>query len=306
MNDQKTYDEPPEVNAVNILIVDDVEANAQAFVDVLEPIGETIIIATSGREALRSVLRNDLAVIILDVEMPDMNGFEVATIVRNNKSKRHIPIIFATAHSDGEHEIFKGYELGAVDYLIKPVKPHVLLSKVQIFVDLYRMSIQISRQQEQLLKERKILERSHLNEIAELQKAIMRIGQTDSPHRAVTNPEHQLHNTTIKQRTPETLKFLAEIYTSILEEYVDAVGVQGETPKKKIKDFVRNLSSYDATAKDVIDIHITSVTNQIPDTSNRRINAMAIEGRLLTIEVMGELVNIYRESIHQLRQQIHK
>src|SRR6187551_2287091 len=110
---------------VSILLVDDRPEKLLALEAVLEDLGETIVRAYSGREALRHVLTQEFAVILLDVNMPDMDGFETAALIRQRKSSEHVPIIFITAMGDEMH-VARGYSLGAVDYILTPVVPEVL------------------------------------------------------------------------------------------------------------------------------------------------------------------------------------
>ena len=127
----------PRADRAAILLVDDQPDNLVALEAVLEPLGQRLIHATSGQEALRVVLREDLALILMDVEMPRMDGFETATAIKRREKSRHIPIIFLTAARPEAPGAFRGYEVGAVDYLAKPYSPAVLRSKVQVFVDLH-------------------------------------------------------------------------------------------------------------------------------------------------------------------------
>src|SRR5438874_1253125 len=130
---------------VNILLVDDRPEKLLSIEAVLEDLGQNIVRAYSGREALRHVLNQDFAVILLDVNMPGMDGFETASLIRQRKNTEHIPIIFVTAYGDEIH-LARGYSLGAVDYIQTPVVPEVLKTKVSVFVDLYKKSEQVSRQ----------------------------------------------------------------------------------------------------------------------------------------------------------------
>lgn len=134
---------------VNILLVDDKPEKLLALEAVLEELGQNIIRAYSGREALRAMLKEEVAVILLDVNMPGMDGFETASLIRQRKSSEHIPIIFVTAYGDENHAS-RGYSLGAVDYIQTPVLPEVLKTKVSVFVDLYRKTEQVRRQAESL------------------------------------------------------------------------------------------------------------------------------------------------------------
>src|SRR3954465_461119 len=110
---------------------------------VLEPLGQRLVRALSGEEALSSLLREEFALILLDVQMPDMDGFQTATFIKQREKTQHIPIIFLTALSKELHHVFRGYSAGAVDYVVKPFDPMVLRSKVQVFVDLWRKEQQL-------------------------------------------------------------------------------------------------------------------------------------------------------------------
>lgn len=121
----------------NILVVDDYPENLLALETVLEDLGQNVISASSGEEALRQLLKNDFAVILLDVKMPLMDGFETATLIRQRERSQHTPIIFLTGVERSEEQMRRGYALGAVDYLMKPYMPEVLRWKVAVFVDLY-------------------------------------------------------------------------------------------------------------------------------------------------------------------------
>ena len=133
---------------VNILVVDDLPEKLLTMQVMLEELGEDIVTADSGREALRRLLNQDFAVILLDVNMPDMDGFETAALIRQRKKSAHTPIIFLTAYSDEIHTA-RGYSLGAVDYILSPVLPEVLRTKVKVFVDLFKMNQQVKRQAEE-------------------------------------------------------------------------------------------------------------------------------------------------------------
>jgi signal transduction histidine kinase/DNA-binding response OmpR family regulator len=122
---------------VNILVVDDLADKRLAFQVVLEELGQNLVMATSGADALRELLAREFAVILLDVNMPDIDGIETAELIRQHSKTKHTPIIFVTAYAD-EMQTARGYALGAVDYILSPVIPEILRSKVKVFVDLYR------------------------------------------------------------------------------------------------------------------------------------------------------------------------
>ncbi len=128
-----------------LLIVDDKVENLIALENLLDQFDCDLIRAQSGEEALAQTLDHDFALVLLDVQMPDMDGYEVAELLRGNKKTRNIPIIFVTASSATEAHIFKGYEAGAVDYLTKPLNTNVFRSKVGVFLELYEQKAALSR-----------------------------------------------------------------------------------------------------------------------------------------------------------------
>jgi two-component system, sensor histidine kinase and response regulator len=140
---------PPD-RLVNILLVDDQPANLLALEAMLQGLGQNLVTAGSGREALKWLLTHEFAVILLDVKMPDMDGFETAELIRQRDRSRHTPIIFLTAADQSQEQAVRGYAVGAVDYLVKPVVPEFVRSKVAVFVELARKSELLRRQAEQL------------------------------------------------------------------------------------------------------------------------------------------------------------
>jgi PAS domain S-box-containing protein len=140
-----------------ILLVDDRPENLLALEGILEPLGQTLLYAHSGEDALRQLLLHDVAVILLDVQMPELDGFETAALIKQRERTRHIPIIFVTAISKDEQQVFRGYSAGAVDYVFKPFSPEVLRSKVSVFIELHEKTEQLRRQAE-LLKEQELAE----------------------------------------------------------------------------------------------------------------------------------------------------
>ena len=123
---------------VNILLVDDLPANLLALEAILDELGHNLVRANSGAEALKRLLDHEFAVILLDVQMPGMDGFETAEIIRGREQTKHTPIIFVTALSASDTQVFRGYFLGAADYLVKPIVPEILRAKVLAFVTLYQ------------------------------------------------------------------------------------------------------------------------------------------------------------------------
>jgi signal transduction histidine kinase len=135
-----------------ILLVDDREDNLLSMETVLESDGYKVVKASSGRQVLKILLSDfDFALILMDVQMPNLNGFETASLIYERERLRHIPIIFITANSFGEENIFKGYRAGAVDYIYKPVNPDLLKAKVAVFVELSKKNQQLLAQEQKLV-----------------------------------------------------------------------------------------------------------------------------------------------------------
>jgi len=135
----------------NILLVDDRSENLMLLEAILEGKHRTIFKATSGNEALDLLLEHEMALVLLDVQMPEMDGFKTAELMRNEVGSRHIPILFVSAMSTEDAQIFKGYEAGAVDYILKPLNPAILSAKVNVFLELYRQRRELEEKTEALI-----------------------------------------------------------------------------------------------------------------------------------------------------------
>jgi two-component system, sensor histidine kinase len=151
----------------DILVVDDNQTNLIAIEAALQPLGRKLVLAHSGVEALARLLEQDFALIILDVAMPGMDGFETARIVRTREKNRATPIIFITGLSWQDDAVLKGYELGAFDFLMKPIRPEVLRAKASVFVQLQERTIELQQKAEEL---RKAQERAHERELSAQRK----------------------------------------------------------------------------------------------------------------------------------------
>jgi response regulator RpfG family c-di-GMP phosphodiesterase len=142
-----------------ILLVDDREDNLLSMESILETDGYRFVKATSGRDVLKILLTDfDFALVLMDVKMPNLNGFETAALIYEREKLRHIPIIFITANNYGDEYVFKGYRTGAVDYIYKPVNPGLLRAKVSVFIDLYRKNQRLILQEQKLVAINKSLE----------------------------------------------------------------------------------------------------------------------------------------------------
>lgn len=144
----------PDLLKCNVLIVEDDPSMLLALRELLDGPDRNIVVAESGEDALRAVLKTELAVILMDVKLPDMDGFATARLIRKREGSRNIPIIFLTGADEDAASSFRGYEVGAVDYLLKPVVPEVLRSKISVFIDLHRYNAALTRE----IAERKVIE----------------------------------------------------------------------------------------------------------------------------------------------------
>src|SRR6185437_9533745 len=149
---------------VNILLVDDRKDKLLALGAILAPLNQNVVEAHSGKEALRLLLKNEFAVILMDVSMPTMDGFETAALIRRRPATEHTPIIFVTSIGHSPTQMYQCYSLGAVDYILTPIIPEVLRAKVSVFVDLWRKTEHIKQQSERL---RQVEEAEHRRRLAE-------------------------------------------------------------------------------------------------------------------------------------------
>jgi len=151
--------EPTVERRIKILLVDDTPQNLVSLEAALSGLGEELVLANSGKEALRYLLDDDFAAILLDVRMPEMDGFETAQLIRSRPRSRQTPILFLTGYRNEEH-LFRGYDLGAVDFLFKPIIPEVLRSKVAVFVELSRSNAKLQEQADALREQAAVLQKA--------------------------------------------------------------------------------------------------------------------------------------------------
>jgi len=174
---------------VNVLLVDDHPENIMVLKATLAPLNLNLVEAFSGKEALKFLLEQDFAVILLDVMMPEMDGFETARLIREREKSRHTPIIFITAMFLGDADAFKGYSVGAVDYIMKPFFPEIIRSKVSVFVELFNKSEEIKQQAEVI---RQIQQREYERKLDETTARMQaETDQVRAEHRAIRNMVQQ-------------------------------------------------------------------------------------------------------------------
>ncbi len=191
---------------MKILLVDDNPANLLALESILADLGQELVKAHSGRQALRYLLNQDVAVILLDVNMPGMNGFETAELIRRRKRSEHVPIIFVSAIDQTQNHALKGYSLGAVDYLPTPATPEVLRSKVAVFIELFKKTQEVGRQERALRALNAQLEQRVAERTAELQRS---------------NEELQQFAYVVSHDLQEPLRVVASYVQQLAERYQD-------------------------------------------------------------------------------------
>lgn len=200
---------------VNILLVDDTPANLLSLKTILSDLGQNLICANSGKEAMKHLLKQDFAVILLDVNMPGMNGFELAGLIRQRPHSAHTPIIFITAAAMTEIDQGIGYSIGAVDYLFAPVSPEILRAKVSIFTDMFRMQREARRHAEELTELDQMLEKD-LEKVERLNQQL-----------EVTNKELESFSYSVSHdlRTPLTIISLSS--QMLMSRYADKLDETG-------------------------------------------------------------------------------
>ncbi len=248
---------------INILIVDDSATNLLALESILQAPDRNLVRASSGDDALRYLLNNDVAVILLDVFMPGIDGLDTAELIRAREKSRDIPIIFLTADSTGGRHLSRGYALGAVDYIVKPIEPDILRSKVAVFVELFKKTLEIKHQAELLRQKNLELENANLARL----KMLIDLGQDLAA-----------------ERTPgRVLENFCRSARQIVEAQEAAVGLLNGDGKT-LQYFFRS-GAEDTTDHD-----------SIPSAAKRAVRRLVHDKRPLRLNESDELLSVAEES----------
>ncbi len=253
---------------VNILLVDDDRVTLATLENILAPLDQHLITANSGKEALRWLLDDECAVILLDVRMPVMDGFETAALIREREKTRYTPIIFLTGVRTDEIDVTQGYSLGAVDYLVKPLVPDVLRGKVAVFVELFR---------------------ERTREVTELREtlATMSLGEEHPDLEPLAHPNER------------TLDKLRPAYRNLMLRYIRSVQLHEGRPAGDVREFARKLTKVECRARDVVSLHLAVLTEFSQRASPAEDRALANDARLMLVELMGVLMDTYRTRVER-------
>jgi two-component system sensor histidine kinase/response regulator len=253
----------PTDDRVNILLVDDQPANLVALEAMLQGLGQNLIKAESGREALRWLLTHEFAVILLDVKMPEMDGFETAELIRQRDKSRHTPILFLTAGDNTQTQAVRGYAVGAVDYLVKPVVPEFVRSKVAVFVELAKKN-ELLRRQAKLLAES---EQAAL-ELAETRAELVR----DLEHK---NRELESFSYAVSHDLRAPLRRIDSFSRAMLESQGDRLDEVGQRFLSRVREASQHMSQL---IDDVL--YLSRVTRA--DLREQEVDLSSIAGLILT------------------------
>lgn len=264
---------------INILLVDDRQENLLSLEALLEGPDLKIFKAASGNEALGLILQYDFALVLLDVQMPDMDGFETAKLMRSAEKTKYIPIIFVTAISKEQKHVFKGYKTGAVDYLFKPLDPDILRSKVNVFIDLHKQKVALEKTHQDLERTVKELQKAN-RRILEQQKKVIEEERLNVLLQMAGATAHELNQPLMTLLGSIELMQLSKDNPENLSQHVDRI----EDAGRRISDIVKRIQT----------IHHDEVKPYLdgPGIINfdQKVNILSVEDSDTDFEIINETV----------------
>jgi signal transduction histidine kinase len=293
------------LGTAKILMVDDEPKNLLALEAVLGGLGQELVKARSGKEALRCLIKDDFAVILLDVQMPGMDGFETATLIRSRDKNRYTPIIFLTAVGKTEAEMFRGFEVGAVDYLLKPFVPAILRYKVKILIELYQKNVEVVNLNVALQEANSDLEHRVQERTAALEIHSLKLDRTNEELLSATRVKSDfLANMSHELRTPlNSINGFSEVL------YDEAFGPLNEKQKTYVQNIltsgkhllllinqILDTSKIEA-GKMRLDLSPVDIKNLLKDISQLMANLVAKKNLQMAIEVSEELPTIEADEL---------
>jgi signal transduction histidine kinase len=292
--------ESSDSDRVNILMVDDKPANLVALEAMLQGLGQNLIQAHSGREALKWLLTHEFAVVLLDVKMPEMDGFETATLIRQRDKSRHTPIIFLTAADKSQTQAVRGYAVGAVDYLVKPIVPEFVRSKVAVFVELAKKN-ELLRRQAELLK----ASEQEARELAEEQTELVR----DLEHK---NRELESFSYAVSHDLRAPLRRIESFSRAVQDSHADRLDEAGRHYLERVReasqemsqliDDVLYLSRVTRTEMREQEVDLSALVTLLLDRMREAEPARALESKVrpgVTVLADGQLLRIAMENLLQ-------
>jgi response regulator RpfG family c-di-GMP phosphodiesterase len=263
---------------INILLVDDHPANLLALEAIFSGQGYNLVKANSGNTALECLLKEDFAVVLLDVQMPGLDGFETAALIREREHSRHTPIIFLTAINTSDAHVTKGYSLGAIDYLFKPIVPEILKAKVAVFVDLVKKTreLELTRQREH--QDREIRAFEQLSESVPIPVSSQAFGLTS-----------------LNKSVPQLFDEFVQRYSDLLDRALEQRAYKVEyNISESLRSIADKLGFLRASPRDVAELHTSAIKKKLKVANVQAAKAYIEEGHLMAFELMGYLVSYYR------------
>jgi CheY-like chemotaxis protein len=266
----------------SLLLVDDKPANLLSLEAILDGMGHQCVRAGSGEEALRLLLKQEFAVILLDVQMPGMDGFETARLIRGRESSHETPIIFLTAEVGTDEMVCKGYTLGAVDYLVKPLVPEILRAKVRVFVELGRKA-EVEREA-----------RESAARLEQLEQELLSLSRlSEATPTSVT--AHLYGESPLAHGLPEEFQALVTRYGELIDLALEQRAFKMEYRlSEDLRALGEQLGFLRAGPRDVVEIHSTALRKRAAGSVSAKAQAYVEEGRLAVLELMGYLAAYYR------------